>query len=357
MGNSASSGGIYVNLEKPSYLPGETVTGYVFLNITDAIKANSVYIKITGKEATHWKETRTTSNGKTTTTTTVWRHNSFKMFKVQIVLGQFNPKIGFAGKYQFPFQFTLPMGIPGSACAFSADKGGTITYIVKGVLAVEGMLKSNLRESNEIMVKQLYSEPPKAFTMASTEIAKTMFCVHQGHLDFKVTSATNAFYDRIEMIVSISNKSKKNFKQIKFELWQTMHGTGGIGSKKFCQRVARQKYPGIPSMTDLIDTPMSLSIPLSACQSVNGSQVKIFYEVRIRAQLSWGRDCVCSVPVIILVSDKVCIEKLNFKNIVIPPDMQATAPPVPAPNMAPSAPPALGQVGPPQDANDFIRRN
>ena len=82
MGNSASFGGIHINVDRPSYLPGETVTGTVILDLTDAIKANSVYVEITGKEVTqtHWIETNTSKSGEISTHTILWRHHSL-MFK------------------------------------------------------------------------------------------------------------------------------------------------------------------------------------------------------------------------------------------------------------------------------------
>lgn len=148
MGN-ANSNSVYVQIDKPACLPGDLISGHVHVNIVSMVTCTGLYIKVSGKEWVRLtrhrkKRSHTYSGGRS-------------MFKLQVPL-QSDYSESLIGQYTFPFSFRLPLNLPGSASFDRVSGNDSIragtTYKVKGVVAIAGMLKSNLRHSQELKVIQ-----------------------------------------------------------------------------------------------------------------------------------------------------------------------------------------------------------
>lgn len=55
MGNSKTKPGIFINTNKPFYLPGELIEGNIFINAPKAYPASRILLNIRGYEKISWK--------------------------------------------------------------------------------------------------------------------------------------------------------------------------------------------------------------------------------------------------------------------------------------------------------------
>jgi hypothetical protein len=52
---------VFIQIDKPFYTAGDTVNGYVFLNLYQNVNANEIIIKFKGWESVKWFEERIVS--------------------------------------------------------------------------------------------------------------------------------------------------------------------------------------------------------------------------------------------------------------------------------------------------------
>mmetsp|Transcript_10217 Transcript_10217/g.8769 ORF Transcript_10217/g.8769 Transcript_10217/m.8769 type:complete len:146 (-) Transcript_10217:1028-1465(-) len=105
-------GQIYVQPDKASYLPGDTVTGSIYLYIAEPVKAKNIYLKIKGKEHDH----RISEHYDSETNITTYSHDKRKhmIFKKRIKVYECLEEIFLPGQYVFPFGFALQEDLPAS---------------------------------------------------------------------------------------------------------------------------------------------------------------------------------------------------------------------------------------------------
>lgn len=53
---------VYLQTDKAVYLPGEMVTGTIYLNIETPVESDGLFLKITGLEETSWTESTNKKN-------------------------------------------------------------------------------------------------------------------------------------------------------------------------------------------------------------------------------------------------------------------------------------------------------
>ena len=52
---------VFIEVDKPFYIAGDTVNGYVYLNLFENMGANEVFVKFKGWESVKWYEERIVS--------------------------------------------------------------------------------------------------------------------------------------------------------------------------------------------------------------------------------------------------------------------------------------------------------
>lgn len=322
MGNSNSTG-LFVQTDKPVYSPGEMVTGTVFINILNPVKASTLTLRIKGKEKTHWTEQRTRHVQDRTETYTETFYGEHQMFNVIIPVASFDRNLPFSGQYQYPFSFILPEGIPGSTSVAFGNATGRIYYKVKAVLEVVGTFKSDLKFRQPIYIRQL---PPFIGRLQSTYSSpvKVFCCFSKGFVNFSVTADKNSYTggEVATIISSIENQSSKPFKRLIAELVQVIELTARNGYRETHRTMAKNVYPGIEPMTTDMARQMALALPPDLQQNALGYLVRVYYTLNVRADLSWGSDPTCAMPVIIYESDLVMMAANPMVQVVAPPGYQ-----------------------------------
>ena len=135
MGGSKSKPGIHIQLDKQYYLPGDTVSGNIYVNAQQAYPATKIVLIISGLEKTWWRSNNNNeaeqnasvaSNGSMNSLNTVNgqkkipiggdRFGECKVIEASFAMTSWgNGKSNkFHGQFSFPFEFRLPNYVPGS---------------------------------------------------------------------------------------------------------------------------------------------------------------------------------------------------------------------------------------------------
>jgi hypothetical protein len=159
MGNSIGANvSVQLNQDK-EVCGGSTLGGTIYLDVEkDSISADSLNVRFYGHEST--QITRATNNGDQIN---LAKH---ELVCLDYVLYSFNGEVN-RGRYEYPFEITLPIGLPGKQGFKQPTSDLTmfqkrpdffvIEYFVEGSLRRSGMLTWDVKNSQEIL---LLSDPP-----------------------------------------------------------------------------------------------------------------------------------------------------------------------------------------------------
>ncbi|GBG23785.1 Arrestin domain-containing protein 3 [Hondaea fermentalgiana] len=228
-------GKLQVALDKPFYTPGDDVQGTVYLELKEAVDVDKIYVKVKGKEKVEWREeweepifeevegVRQVTGHREESAEYDEKESFFKK-KIKLVPSE-DFEMG-AGKYAFPFSFTLPTkGKKGGALAGSWDVEDGTAFGWRGTRGrthnmkakVEYSLKAvvDLDDSKDLEKKVdfcVYPGLPKAVPMPSdAREASVMFCccINRGSLKMEATLDKNVYSpgDEAEAVLKVENES------------------------------------------------------------------------------------------------------------------------------------------------------
>ena len=163
--------GMFVELNKPYYYPGERVTGNVYVNIQQAWGTRGIDFQIKTKEFIRYiervkkpfKRQRKNPQTKKMETYTAYeyvnveRRDEKTLYKFSNLLTQCNGNIFNIGQYCYPFEFTIPPNLPGSFEYYDKDSSACITYTVKAKAISINNAKEMIKSENVIIVRQPYT--------------------------------------------------------------------------------------------------------------------------------------------------------------------------------------------------------
>jgi len=110
-------GSIFIQLEKPKYLAGEQINGWIHLSLIKPFPSNCLYLIISGKEKVRLVSTTTTVDAEHKQQTQVFVHKDTNEFYAHTFPVYTHPGTYFMpGQYSFPFSFRLAENMPGSFC-------------------------------------------------------------------------------------------------------------------------------------------------------------------------------------------------------------------------------------------------
>jgi hypothetical protein len=159
-------GTIYVQLNKPTFSPGEQVDGTIFLNVMSNFPgSNQLVLTISGMEMTRLieRKTRTYTSGygkNRTTRTQVYyvTHTDYNtFFNHKFVLHQFTTPYVPAGQYTFPLSFLLQQGLP-STFNYEFHKHGNcyarVNYQIGACISSRQNTFTNIQSQHPFIVNQ-----------------------------------------------------------------------------------------------------------------------------------------------------------------------------------------------------------
>lgn len=179
-----------VALDQPEVVPGEPITGRVYLDVLKSEKTNSTSLILTlsGAETTivRWTESSTDSDGQSRTTD----HSSTQGQQIinnASTLASSDDGYFVPGRQEYPFQVMIPVGSPPSiSAAIHGTSGGecSITYSIEAKLTQPGWFKWDIKTTAPLIVKAhpspSVSQAPIYVTPSRHDITYFCCCLYYG---------------------------------------------------------------------------------------------------------------------------------------------------------------------------------
>ena len=297
MGNGGNSA--FVTLKSVNaFYPGDRVSGVLHLDIATAIECTGINLKLSGKEYVHWTEQRSSGSGKHRRTHTVHFNGVRQLFNFVLPIQEFR-QAGFAGQYEFPFEFTLPEGIPGTFNFMQGSVTGLINYKLKGFCGVAGFLKSNIKHTLALNVLSRPMSMPQRMLGHTTGEVTVCCCFNKGVVDIKFFTASDTYLQGQDIVVmaSINNTTSVPVKGIVIELVSEVQLISTVKERNVESIVASIEHAGLAPGEVFSNKPLQIRVPHDSLQQVSGSIVRHRYLIRVRARVAWASDPQASVPV------------------------------------------------------------
>lgn len=300
MGNGNSA---YVQIDNPVCMPGDVVSGFVHVNIVSKVTCTGVSIKVSGKEACQWTTVTYVPGRKSMHRVVIPHYGGQVLFKLVFPIKDSYSE-SLIGQFTYPFTFRLPANLPGS---FSHSQGSAlvgdkvfaaVSYHVKAVVSVSGLLKSNIRHSSQLTVLERSNSVERVLGHATSNV-NVCCCFNHGSVTIYVFTNTDVYWpgDVLTAIVSVRNNSSLDIKSFSLELHSALDLKATLSMKRVDRIHAKVETPGLKPGQDCVQTPISLAIPHGVQQQSLGFSVRHFYYVRLRARVSCASSPTCDIPI------------------------------------------------------------
>jgi len=353
---------IFIKLEKYSYIPGEQVNGFIYLNLPSSANGNEVVLNVSGVEEVKLVESRLMSkdeydrrwrdhhNGFNLYTHTKYNwepvHNAWEVGTRHETQGEgqemrnilidhystnevFHHKFSIykwgggtipAGQWSFPFSFTLPQGVPASFNYQFNEHGricfGDITYNLMAYIPNTGMLgffKSTLKQKTYFIVNHPFKNESGQASGSQTLDITSCCCINKGKATIKAYFEKNNYTPgETAYIISEVDASelKTDITAVEGYFRQVLRLSTRTFTKTIDQKLQVVKMPGVLAGNkklgnDAIRTPIQLVDSSSRNQvqpTSTGNLVNNSYSLESRAKVD-ATICCGSHPTIKLTAN------------------------------------------------------
>ena len=223
-----------------SICAGGTIRGRLLLEVQKGISADCLTFRFYGHEKTSvvytvqvpYQASVTTRDQNTGQTSTHYEthyrteyrtaYDSANLFSAEVILHRFAGGMVAQGRYAFPFQFTIPPGLPGSQSCSSGGDHFSISYHCQAKLHRPGMTTSNIKNSCEVLLNDepYVSIPTPMFLGPITETVKFMKIISRGTITFggQVSSSNVCANENLRFNYGISNESTSRVKALEINV-------------------------------------------------------------------------------------------------------------------------------------------
>jgi hypothetical protein len=170
MGNGESKF-LYITTNSTVYAPGEHIHGEVYLKLQENMTSDSLIIDIEGLESYQIEEKQKNFS------------ESNQIFHKVIILYNWPNSVAEKGDYTFPFNFKLPINIPGSTVIELSNITAFIRYRVKALISQEFYKEREFK----IKSKSNLSNTLQKNQASSSFKVKRMICVNRGVIEMQVS--------------------------------------------------------------------------------------------------------------------------------------------------------------------------
>jgi len=307
MGNSNTPqvGGIAIQTQKSFYLPGETVSGFIYIQLNSQVQGNQLYLKIKGKESSYWITIIYVNNQQVRVPH--YGHNPFINYKIPVY--RWNTPFVPAGQYCIPFSFVLPQNIPGSVKdiwnhdgIFGKDASATIDYKLKAELhSPTGQV--HIKGKTPLLVKDEYRSPVVPLSGDSNLPMKSWCCCSKGFVNMKCYFEKNAYMpgETATVICDIDNSQGRiAITNMIGRLTYSLITSNESDSKTFTKTNSELILPGVAiGETKTGANQLKFTLPIITEKNVDGEEiattnghfVKCVYMLQVYAPID---SCCCS---------------------------------------------------------------
>lgn len=224
MGNesSISSASISIATDKLQYIAGETIEGYVEVEVTDTTSASDLWVIFEGKARTKvgWDD----HVGEGEDRHTERRHERAKadITSKEIKVATFPDGEIQPGTYQFKFLLELPEDLPGSCHVARRDHAAEISYGLKVKMNRPGVLKKNLVARAVVDLDSKAPEMKENFKVEDESQVNTLCCINNGSMKLECQVPKNILNagEEMDVQVMLANDSTKEVDEIRLEVME-----------------------------------------------------------------------------------------------------------------------------------------
>jgi hypothetical protein len=308
-------GKIGISVEKPSYIAGEIVRGTIYVEVYEPIKCDALVLKATGKEKVEWRETQTEIDDDGNSINKYEDHESDKeFFKQKIVISAIS-QMYMPGHYMYPFEYQLPVGLPGSFHLESYSSGfvdnleAKIKYKFKATLDVDGFYSSDLKADCNLVVHERNFQSIQPSHDSTTQNVNFLCCINRGTCQLAVGMDKNVYLpgETSQIQCQIDNKSQVDITTMRCHLYQDirLHLKHG-GVQEFTREIATREFPGVPAQSSL-QQPQPLVLASDRGEFINpsttGSLIQCSYRIIVECDIPWCPDVELHLPVTIIAPE------------------------------------------------------
>jgi hypothetical protein len=274
-------------------------------------------LKATGKEKVEFTFVRHETNGEGQTETHRDRLESDKeFFKQKIVLSAMaasgNGNMYMPGKYMYPFEYQLPVPLPGSIRIDGFSSGsvenlsGKIKYKLKATLDVGGFFATDLKADCDLVVHERLFQSIMASEDSTTQDVRFLCCFNKGRCTLSVAMDKNVYLpgETAQIQCVIDNGSTVNIDHMRCQLFQDVTVLlKHHGRQTFTQQICQREFQGVPAGGSL-QQPQPLTLMSDRggviTPSTTGELISCAYRIVIECDIPWCPDVQLRMPVTII---------------------------------------------------------
>lgn len=360
---------ILVQLDKPSYNAGETMTGRVIAYVCSPVVCDEVAVKVRLKSKTEWDaevaHTRYEGEGEERKAIVTYTHEEKKgkhtVFKDKIVVSKVDHMLP-PGTYAYPFSYTIPSYVPGVSKfkrkqmahdpewkkeGREIEHKATLVFTVKACLQTAGMFSRELKSRQEITVNPFFDwskmQPARASNSGQVLIC---CCIDKGKVTLTSTHDKAAYQAGETALCQaiINNESTVNITNMVAKLTRSIQMSDGKGAmKSWYDVMATATFQGVPEKsTATRDMPLRLSSSLGPLlPSIDSPHLKISYKFEAECSIPWAPDIEAHLPLVIYQPSPPVSGMAAFTQ-ALPPAVMAYVQANPMAMVAPGGVPMMG---------------
>ena len=283
------------------YVGGDVVYGKVHLNCIVPFSCNGIILKVKGKEAVFFQETISKHDDETNTTkTTIVDHKDEKIFFDQTLVpyptgGLINP-----GQYEYPFEYQLPIDLPGCLKLEGGDKNDGSKYKAKIeyklIATVDVNFAHDLKGKTRLVINEKFD---KALKPASKHDCKKF--MGGATLDCNLELNKNAYFagERVLARLVANSNSTKETRKIKCQVIHKVVLRADGHKKELSFTESRSDRSGFSPCFYGVKY-LQFSIPYNLPPTVNSPHISSEYKIVLTCDIPNAIDLDISVPVLIL---------------------------------------------------------
>mmetsp|Transcript_7169 Transcript_7169/g.9925 ORF Transcript_7169/g.9925 Transcript_7169/m.9925 type:complete len:501 (+) Transcript_7169:41-1543(+) len=268
MGNSISGAFLGISIDESSgrLYGGSKLRGKIYLDVqSPSITADSLNITFYGREHTTVEYTVHEEDNKTRTE---YAHASAHICNIEFILFQFGGSVN-KGRYEFPFEFTIPPGIPGKQGSYISGSSYTIDYHLEAKVHRHGMLTWDTKNSVEIFLTDApYNRiPTPVFITPNTSTIYFLCCIKSGTMTLgaKLDSNNICHNESVRVSYEVRNDSTSRVKALEVRVYEviTFSAGGRSATSKnvlFKQRIEAERLDNITKVDQINNVASSQEI-------------------------------------------------------------------------------------------------
>ncbi|KAL0487269.1 adcA [Acrasis kona] len=281
-------GKITIHIDRPSYIPGETVTGRAELVLKEEISARSMKVKWKGYEWTTATVVEEYYSGGKMHVRRRRIYDTRVLYKQTGIAHTYgaNATTVSPGTYVYPFQFILPHNIPGSFYHDGLGFKGAIIYEIK--FRVD-MLGIDIKNVAVVQVQEICNKIPE---MLHEENDKKFLFGGSGKLFLKVDVDKNIYEPGEHVVVncSVRNDSLKDVERLKVKLMQDVKVKCQHEDESSVVEIHRMVYPFSVKAKSSFQGELIFEIPTEVLPSCTGIIASNQYHLDVECDVTMAFD-------------------------------------------------------------------